>query len=238
MPVEYQPELDPNQVQCLVDGSRRQLGALQPGVGYVARYAQRGEEHPAEYPLLVLARPRLLGVQSRLVSETESIVVRGRGFSPQVGYLCQYRERGLGRLAEEGPGAPSAQPLFATAAQVSDAEVICPPISEVATYLQPASGEGFRCLDIFLKDPGSGLVFHAEPGSPAETLATVCLITSVEALVAPVPPTPQTLPLAAAVTQPAPAAERVLLLPLVDDSAILGLLASLGEPLGAVKLRF
>ena len=236
-PVDYRPELDPTQLLCLVGGSRGQIGALRPGLSYTVKYTQRGEEHPAQYQVLVLSRPRLLGVQSRLVSEAGSIVVRGEGFSPQVGYLCQYRERGLGRTSSGGSAA-SFQPLFAPATQVLATEVTCPPISEVATYLRPASGEGFRCLDILLKDPDSGLVFRAEPGSPAEKLASTCLITGVEALVAAGPPSPQRVPLAAANTAPVPAAERELLLPLVEDSAILGLLASLGEPLGAARLRF
>jgi len=199
----------------------------------VVKYAQRGEEHQAEYPVIVLARPRLLGVQSRLVSERDSIVILGSGFSDHVNYLCQYRERGL-------TGNPEAlsQSIFVSAIDVKPTEVTCPPIIEAAAFLQPGSGEGFRCLDIVLKDLNSGLTFGPEPGSPAESLATTCLITRVDALVAPGPPTPSKLPLASSIAQSVPLNKRILLFPLVADSALLGLLNMLREPLGSIKLRF
>ena len=237
-PVEYRPELDASRVACLLAGSQSAIGALEPGGSYRARYVQRGVESAVEYRLLVLARPRLLGLRRRLVSESESIVVTGEGFSPQVGYLCQYREREP-RTGHGGDGAAAEfRPLFAPALQVLPTELTCPPVTEAPAYLRPEGGRGFRCLDILIKDPSSGLTFGAEAGSPAETLASACLITSADALLAAGPPVPKSLPLAAAGARTLSPEERELRFALVEGSGILELFRALGEPLASATLRF
>jgi hypothetical protein len=235
--VEYRPELDSSRVTCLLTSTRGALGALSPGGSYSARYVQRGEESPVAYPLLILARPRLLGLNRRLVSDAEPLVVKGAGFGSSVSYLCQYRERKL--LAGQDDGKQREfQPLFAPALKADPSEVTCPPIAEVPTYLREESGQGYRCLEIVIKDADSGLSFAAEPGSPAETLTSACLITDVDSLIASGPPEPSSLPLAAAALTELPPEERVLSFTLVEGSGILGLFSSLGEPLASAILRF
>jgi len=69
--VEYRPMIQDNQIHCLVDGSRLSVGALRTGTTYNVKYKQGSQEHATQYQVLVLARPRLLGVRSHLVSQNE-----------------------------------------------------------------------------------------------------------------------------------------------------------------------
>jgi hypothetical protein len=69
--LEYRPMIQEDQIHCLVDGSRLSMGALRIGTTYSVKYKQGSLEHATQYHVLVLARPRLLGVRSRLVSQDE-----------------------------------------------------------------------------------------------------------------------------------------------------------------------
>ena len=94
MPVAYRPALNVAQVHCLVRG--QQLGKVGSGITYKVRYYQTlGNEYAPAYAVLVLERPRLLGVRTRLVSHTDEITLIGARFNSQVDYLCQYVEVGM-----------------------------------------------------------------------------------------------------------------------------------------------
>jgi len=235
--VAFLPERDPSVVHCLLAGSRELMGALRVGSSYTAKYVQDGGEHAAAYQVLVLARPRLLSVLSRLVSAEDEIVVRGAGFSPHVAYLCHLRSRPSADSASAAPS-PAAEPLFVPALRVLASEVACPAVASGTSDPGAAPAGGVRCLEVLLKDPHSGFVFRAEPGSPAESLASPCLIAGVDALVAAAPLSPARLPLAESVPGPLPVGERILRVPLAANSAVLELPASLGAPFSALRLRF
>lgn len=82
-------------MHCLISCARDQLGALRAGTMYSVRYHQSGLEYPVDYPLLVLQRPRILGVYSRLLSHKDEVLLIGSGFNELVEYFCQYVPHGL-----------------------------------------------------------------------------------------------------------------------------------------------
>jgi hypothetical protein len=239
VPVDYQPSIESSRIDCLISGSRASIGALSSGITYKVKYIQAGKEYPAEYPVLVLAKPRILGVRSRLVTQSEQIVVEGIGFNTQISYLCQFVEN---TEVEDGYQDPAHQESFkgrfVPAILIEPMSVTCPSIAEAASYVSTGGDYGYRCLEVRLKDEVAGSLFRVEPGSPAEAAATSCWVTDINRLIAPGQAEPRRLPLISSGGASLPGSSRVISISLSAGSPILGLLAKLGAPLGGVTLRF
>lgn len=116
--------------------------------------------------------------------------------------------------------------------------VTCPSITEAATYASSYEDNGYRCLEVRLRDATAGFTFRVEPGSPAEAAATACWVTDINRLIAPGQVEPRRLPLISSGGASKPEGSRVMSMSLLAGSPIQGLLTRLGAPLGGVILRF
>lgn len=86
LPVSYYPNLDVNSVHCMFEGANFKIGNMNATYVYNLVYEQPGRVHTSAYQIVILPRPRLHSIASRLVTSLEQIPIYGVYFDPRVNY--------------------------------------------------------------------------------------------------------------------------------------------------------